>query len=206
MMATRTEKNVQPEGRDMKKCIGFFFILIFLFSIGIFFHFPIKTALAGDEKKNSPSTQKTDSLTWHKYDEGLAKAKKEKKHILVDFYTNWCGWCKRMDKYTYEDEEVKKILRENYVVIKVNAESKNEVKVEGKKITERDLARKFSVRSYPITWFLKQSAEKIAPYYGYADAKAFLKVLKFIKDDLYDKMSFEEYLKNQDDQNDKEKK
>jgi thioredoxin-related protein len=206
MMATRTEENVQPEGRDMKKCIGFFFILIFLFSIGISFHFPIKTALGGDEKKNSPSTQKTNSLTWHKYDEGLAKAKKEKKHILVDFYTNWCGWCKRMDKYTYEDEEIKKVLKENYVAIKVNAESKEEVEVDGKKITERDLARKFSVRSYPITWFLKHSAERIAPYYGYADAKAFLKVLTFIKDDLYDKMSFEEYLKNQDNKNDKEKK
>jgi len=209
MMATQTEENVQPEGRDMKKCINFFFILIFLFSIGIFYHFssPAKGGIpGGDEKKNSPSAQKTDSLTWHKYDEGLAKAKKEKKHILVDFYTNWCGWCKRMDKNTYTDEKVKKALNGSYVAIRVNAESKEEVEVDGKKITERELARKFSVRSFPTTWFLKQSGDKIAPYYGYADAKAFLKVLKFIKDDLYDKMSFEEYLKNQDNKNDKEKK
>jgi thioredoxin-related protein len=206
-MTTRIEGNVQPEGRDMKKSIHLFFILTFLFSIGIFYHFPIKTVLGGDKtKKNPSSTQKADSLIWYRYDKGLAKAKKEKKHVMVAFYTNWCGWCKRMDKITYADEKVKKALNGSYVAIKVNAESKEEVEVDGKKITERELAQQFRVRSFPTTWFLKQSADKIAPYMGYADAQTFLNVLNFIKDDLYDKMTFEEYLKNQDKNNDKEKK
>jgi thioredoxin-related protein len=206
-MAIRTEENVQFKGRDMKKYIHIFFILAFLFSIGIFYHSPQKTALAGDkETKNPSSTQKADSLIWHKYDEGLAKAKKEKKHVLVAFYTNWCGWCRRMDKSTYGDKEVKKVLNKDYVPIKVNAESKEKVEVDGKKITETELARQFRVRSYPITWFLKQSGEKIAPYLGYVDAQNFLKVLNYMKDDLYDKMSFDEYLKNQEKKENKEKK
>jgi thioredoxin-related protein len=191
----------------MKKSIHLFFILTFLFSIGIFYRFPQKIAFGGDEnKKNPSSTQKADSLIWHRYDEGLAKAKKEKKHVMVAFYTNWCGWCRKMDKLTYADEKVKKVLTGSYVTIKVNAESKEEVEVDGKKITERDLAQQFRVRSFPTTWFLKQSGDKIAPYMGYADAPSFLNVLNFIKDDLYDKMSFEEYLKNQDKNDDKEKK
>lgn len=191
----------------MKKPISFFFILTFLFSIGIFHYSTQKTALAEDkEKKNPSSPKKADTLTWHKYDEGLAKAEKEKKHVLVAFYTNWCGWCRRMDKYTYADEEIKKVLNESYVAIKVNAQSKEKVEVDEKKITERELARKFRVRSYPTTWFLKHLGEKIAPYYGYADAQTFLNVLNYIKDDLYDKISFEEYLKNQDKKKDKEKK
>ncbi len=187
----------------MKKSTSFFFILTFLFSIGFFYHSPQKTALAEDkEKKNPSSTQKTDTLTWHKYDEGLVKAKKEKKHILVVFYTSRCGWCRKMDKFTYADEAVKKVLNESYVAIKVNGQSNEKVKAEQKKITEKELARKFWVRAYPTTWFLKDSGEKIAPYYGYADAQNFLNVLNYIKDDLYDKISFDEYLKSQD----KEKK
>jgi len=205
--ATRAEKDIQPEGRDMKKSIHLFFILTFVFSIGIFYHPSSKTALGGDEtKKNPSSTQKADTLIWYKYDEGLAKAKKEKKHVMVAFYTNWCGWCKRMDKNTYADEKVKKVLTGSYVAIKVNAESKEKVEVGGKKITETDLAKEFRVRSFPTTWFLKQSGEKIAPHMGYADAPSFLNVLNFIKDDLYDKMTFEEYLKNQDKNDDKGKK
>jgi thioredoxin-related protein len=201
------KKTLKLEGREMRKPIHFFFILTFLFSIGVFYHLSSKTVFGGDpDKKNPSSTKETNTLTWHKYDKGLAKAKKEKKHILVDFYTNWCGWCKRMDKNTYEDEEVKKLLNESYVTIKVNAESKEEVQVDGQKMTEKDLARKFSVRSYPTIWFLKHSSDRIAPYYGYADAQNFLKVLTFIKDDLYDKMSFEEYLKNQDKNKDEKKK
>ena len=192
----------------MKKIINLVLILIFLFSIGIFYHLLSKTALGGDEEKKNPSSTKpTNTVTWYKYDEGLAKAKKEKKHILVAFYTNWCGWCKRMDKNTYGDEEIKKVLNKNYVPIKVNAESKDQVEVDGKKITETQLARDlFKARSYPITWFLKQSGEKIAPYYGYVEPSSFLKVLNFIKDDLYDKMSFDEYLKNQDNKKEPEKK
>ena len=111
-----------------------------------------------------------------------------------------------MDKKTYADEEVKKVLNESYVAIKVNAQSKEKVKVDEKEIAEMEVAGKFRVRSYPTTWFLKHSGEKIAPYYGYADAQNFLNVLNYIKDDLYEKISFDEYMKNQEKKEDKEKK
>ena len=190
----------------MKRSISFFFILAFVFSIGILYHSPQKTALAGDkEKKNPSSTKKADALTWHKYDEGLAKAKKEKKHILVAFYTSRCGWCRKMDQYTFTDKEIKKVLNKSYVAVKVDGQSKNKVKSGDTKITEKQVAGEFRVRGYPTTWFLKHSGEKIAPYYGYADAHTFLNVLNYIKDDLYDKISFDEYLKNQDKKKDKKK-
>ncbi len=189
----------------MRKSISFFFV--FVLSIGFFYHFVPRTVVAEHKvKKNPSSTEKTETLIWHKYDEGLAKAEKDKKHVLVAFYTNWCGWCRRMDQLTYTDEKVKKVLNDSYVAIKVNAQSKDEVKIDEKKITEKELARKFWVRSYPTTWFLKHSGKKIAPYYGYADAQSFLNVLNYIKDDLYEKTSFEEYLKNQDKKKDKKKK
>ncbi|MGB8656809.1 MAG: DUF255 domain-containing protein [Candidatus Zixiibacteriota bacterium] len=163
---------------------------------------------AGSKEKTGDknSSEKKGTVTWYKYDEGLAKAKKEKKHVVVDFYTTWCGWCKRMDKYTFENEEVKKVLNESYIAVKVNAESADKVKVNGKEMTERQVAQAYGVRAYPITWFLKPTGDKIAPRSGYAEAPEFVYILNWVKDDLYDKISFDEFVKQQQEKKNSEKK
>ncbi len=183
----------------MTKSIRFLFILASVFFIAFFHQYPLKISLAQDkaEKKNPSPTPKADSLIWYKYDDGLAKAKKEKKHVLIAFYTKWCGWCRKMDQSTFTDKEIKKVLNESYVAVKVDAQSSYKVTSGDKRITEKDVAGEFRVRSYPTTWFLKDSGDKIAPYYGYASAGDFLHVLNYVKDDLYDKISFQEYVKNQ---------
>ena len=127
----------------------------------------------------------------------MAKAKKEKKHPLVHFYTNWCGWCKRMDKTTFGDKAVMEVLNESYVPIKVNGQSGEKLKVDGKAITERQLTGQYGVRAYPITWFLKPSGERIAPRRGYVGAEEFLYILNWVKDDLYEETSFQEFVKQE---------
>jgi thioredoxin-related protein len=188
----------------MTKSIRFLFILSSVFFLASFHHHALKIALAEGkvEKKAPSSTPKSDTLIWYKYDEGLAKAEKEKKHVLVSFYTKTCGWCRKMDQSTYTDKEIKKVLNESYVAIKVDGQSNNQVKSGDKRITEKEIAGEFRVRAYPTTWFLKHSGEKIAPHYGYASAHNFLYVLNFVKDDLYDKISFQEYVKNQNEKKD----
>ena len=205
---TWPEEHLQREGRDMRESIRFLFILGSVFFIASLHHYPPNISLAQDkvEKKKPAPTPKADSLIWHKYDDGLAKAKKEKKHVLVSFYTKWCGWCRKMDQITFTDKEIKKVLNESYVAVKVDAQSSNKVKSGDKKITEKQVAGEFRTRSYPTTWFLKDSGDKIAPYYGYAGAQDFLHVLNYVKDDLYDKISFQEYMKNQEKKIDKENK
>jgi thioredoxin-related protein len=154
---------------------------------------------AGGEEANEKgsSGEKKTELVWYKYDEGLAKAEKEKKHPLVHFYTNWCGWCKRMDKTTFSDKAVIEVLNESYVPIKVNGQSGEKVKVDGKESTERQVAGNYGVRAYPITWFLKPSGERIAPRRGYVAAEEFLYILNWVKDDLYEETSFQEFVKQE---------
>ena len=161
---------------------------------------------AGEATEKVSSDKKKAELVWYKYDEGLAKAEKEKKHLMVHFYTNWCGWCKKMDKGTFSDEEIIKVLNESYVPIKINGQSGEMVMVDGKEISERQVAGEYGVRAYPITWFLKPSGERIAPRRGYVGAEEFLYILNWVKDDLYEKTSFQEFVKQQQEKQETEKK
>jgi len=190
----------------MKRYLIFFLILAFIISAGSHDLFGSQTTSGEKNKEKSSSEKKTTTLTWYKYDEGLTKAKKEKKHIMVNFYATWCGWCKRMDKYTFANDDVRKVLNESYVAVKVNGQSGEKVKMDGKQITEIKLAGKYGIRAYPVTWFLKPSGERIAPRQGYADAKEFLYILNWVKDDLYEKISFQEFVNQEQKKQKAEKK
>ena len=58
-------------------------------------------------------------LHWYSWNEGYKKAKKENKIILLDTYTEWCGWCKVMDKDTYTVKEVKDKIADDFIPIKL---------------------------------------------------------------------------------------
>lgn len=153
--------------------------------------------------------EKKTGLLWYRFDQGLKKAEEENKNIMINFYSQWCGYCKKMDRYTFGDEEVKKILQENFIPIKVDGGSKNQLTLGKEKITEKELALKYGMTAFPTTLFLKSTGEKIPwvynPVRGYIGADIFSEVLNYLKDDLYNKISFKDYLTKKE-QDKKEKK
>lgn len=149
-------------------------------------------------QKSAPPKDSPSVINWLKYDQGLEQAKKDGKKILVFFYTDWCGYCKRMNALTFTDEGVKKLLADKFIAVKVNAESRNVLMVDKVSITERELAAKYGVRGYPTSWFLEPTGEKISPIVGYVQTGDFTNVLTYLGDDWYKTMSFEEYLKKKD--------
>ena len=64
-------------------------------------------------------------LKWYGWNEGYAKAVKEGKIVLVDAYTDWCGWCKKMDRDTYTNPNIIKKINEHFIPIKFNPEIKD---------------------------------------------------------------------------------
>ena len=171
------------------KIIVLIILLIVIFFIGIRPYFK-------NNKQNVEALEeiKPIALNWLPYNEGLLKAEKESKYVLIDFYTDWCGYCKKMDKETYTDQEVLKAISKNFVTIKINAESENKVVEGDKEITERGLANLFQVSGYPTIWFLESDNEKIAPLPGFVPAQQFKIVLDYIGEGWYKDISFEEYL------------
>jgi thioredoxin-related protein len=150
-------------------------------------------------QKSAPPKDNPSGIAWYKYDQGLELAKKEGKKILVFFYTDWCGYCKRMNALTFTDEGVKKLLADKFIAVKVNGESRNTLMVDKSSITERELTARYGVRGYPTSWFLEPTGEKISPLVGYVQTADFTNVLTFLGNDWYKTMSYDEFLKKKDD-------
>jgi len=126
-------------------------------------------------------------INWMRYDDGLAKAKADDKHVMIDFSTSWCVYCKKMDKETFSEPEVIKLLNEHFVSIKVDGDSKQELDIEGYKISERDLTKKeYGVRGYPAFWFLKSDGTKLAQIKGYRPKEYMMEALNYIMEKKYD--------------------
>ena len=66
-------------------------------------------------------------MTWTEAMEKMATDAKPKK-IMVDLYTDWCGYCKKMDRTTFQDKEVIKYVNEHFIPIKLDAEQKEIIK------------------------------------------------------------------------------
>jgi thioredoxin-related protein len=98
------------------------------------------------------------------YEKALAKAGAEEKIVMIDFFTTWCGPCKKLDKTTWKDEKVQAWLESKTVALKIDAEK------------ERDLAKQFKVRAYPTMVFIKPDGSLIASMIGYKDPAAFLSI------------------------------
>ena len=132
-------------------------------------------------------------MTW---DEVQVAMKKQPKKVWVDVYTDWCGWCKKMDKEVYTHEGVVKVLNKEFVAIKLNAESNAKLTFNGTMMTQSELAQSLGVSSYPTTVFFTADAQLITTLPGYVPGEEFSKILTFIGEEHYEKMSYEEFRKS----------
>ncbi|MEW5807168.1 MAG: thioredoxin fold domain-containing protein [Acidobacteriota bacterium] len=95
----------------------------------------------------------------------LGKARKENKDIMIFFYTDWCAWCKAMDRHIFADKKVAEFLK-NLVTIRINAE-----KGDGP-----TFVRRFKVDSYPTVVFLDSWGKEINRINGFLPPAYFLEV------------------------------
>lgn len=71
-------------------------------------------------------------VQWMSWDEMIKAQKKEARPVFIDVYTDWCGWCKVMDRETFAKSEVYEVLNRDFYSVKFDAEQREDIKVGGK--------------------------------------------------------------------------
>lgn len=130
------------------------------------------TTMAGNTPEKSE-----DGINWLSIEEAQTRGKEEPKKVFVDVYTNWCGYCKKMDANTFSNAEVIKYVNDHFYAVKLNAESSKMVSFNGTVLSEAELAKAFRVTGYPTIVFIDETFRYIQPVPGYREAKEFHKIL-----------------------------
>ncbi len=142
-------------------------------------------------------------VEWLSIEEAMQKNSENPKKILVDVYTDWCSWCKVMDKNTFSHPVIAKYLTENFYAVKLNAEQKEDITLNGKtyKFVEQgqrgyhELAAALlnGNMGYPSVVFLDEQNRIIQPLSGYIQPQPFDEIINFIGSDKYKTQKWEDF-------------
>ncbi len=154
------------------------------------------------------TAQEKSSIQWKSMQEAIDMNPKEGKLIFVDAYTDWCGWCKRMDQTTFLDSAVISVLNEHFIPVKFNAEGSEVITHNGKSYENPNPGRTRSTHTftyfllgqrfgYPSFAFLDVNNNVIGVLPGYQKPEQLLNVLKYFHTDAYKTSTYDEWTKSQ---------
>jgi thioredoxin-related protein len=146
-----------------------------------------------------------DGVQWYTIEEADALLKTDPKPVFIDAYTDWCSWCKRLDKDTFSDPVIAAYLNENFIPVKFNAESKEPVTFLGTEfINDGKLGKSHQLAvallrgsmGYPTIVFLSEKGELLGPVPGYKTPREMEPYLVFMGESRYLTEKWNEFTKN----------
>ncbi len=147
--------------------------------------------------------KKTAEIEWLSIEEAMKRQKNDPKFIIIDIYTDWCGWCKKMDASTFKDEFVIEEINKNFYAVKLDAESKEDIEFEGKtyKFVEsgrrgyHELAGALlqGKMSYPSFAYLSNETQYIQALAGFKSAQDIHMILQFFSSRSYKDSTWESF-------------
>ena len=146
------------------------------------FHFSLFTSQAQAQVK------------WHTIEEASA-AKIGEKIYLVDFYTSWCGYCKKMDRETFSNPTVAKIINQYYYPVKFNAEGDNTFTWAGTTYRRSGRIHDFArgVKGYPTIVLFHPDGSMMQSIPGFASAEEYIVILWYFASGDYNRYPFDRY-------------
>ncbi len=143
------------------------------------------------------------SITWMTVEDAAERLQKEKRPVLIDLYTTWCGWCRQMDKKTYSNKQVAEYLGAKFYTVKVDAESKATITWNGRsyhfspeyRSNEFALYLTHGRLEFPTTIIIPPGGEPQA-IPGYMEPKELELLVKYFGEGKFGQVSFDDYQKS----------
>lgn len=152
-----------------------------------------------------PFISDAQKINWITFEEAIKLNETTPRKLFIDVFTDWCGWCKRMDNTTFTDASVASYINENYYAVKLNAEMNdtiqfagytfvNEGGTNGRKGTHQlAVALLQGNLSYPSYVFMNEKNQLLTIVPGYLEPKDIMPILKYFGTDAYLNQSWQDY-------------
>ena len=142
-------------------------------------------------------------VQWLSWEDAQARNAREPRKFIVDVYTQWCGWCKKMDNSTFGQAGISAYVNEHYYAVKFDAETKTDIQFKGQTYRYvrsgstgyHELAAEltFGKLSFPTIVFLDEKLSVIQPIPGFKDPAAMDKILHFFAEDYFRTMPWKKF-------------
>ncbi len=173
-------------------------LLAILLCTSLFFSF------TGKDKKKVKQKTNNSQINWLTIEQAEKLMAKEKRPILIDLFTDWCGWCKVMDKKTYSNDSLIKFVNSKYYMVKFNAEDTGKIIWKGKtyqfmpqyKTHELAIELLSGRMSYPSTLVLPVNKAMPVLAQGMQEVPAMEALLKYVQSGAYPNIAYPNYSKD----------
>ena len=160
------------------------------------------TSLFAQSTPAKPESGK--AIKWITFEEALLLNQKKPRMIFVDIYTDWCGWCKKMDTETFSDPAVASYINKKYYAVKLNAEQSETIIFKEQEFVNPNPGKSRSThllamallkneRLYPSYVILDKASDWTFKLKGYKTPVELMPILKYYGDGDYKKMSWGEF-------------
>ena len=174
-----------------------------------------QTILPENPENASKNMISSEGSMWYAdWNEGMERAKKEQKPVYVHFTADWCGWCRKMEKETYADPEIKKRLQDGWITLKIDTEARNKTgtiyvnkrekiafgytkgeksDLEAQTLTNQQLMMTAGGRSLPTLLFIDKNGQLVDSISSYIPKEDFGIILSFFQEEAYKKTTITEF-------------
>ena len=145
-----------------------------------------------------------EKIKWHTIEEVEKLSREDPRKIFIDVFTDWCGWCKKMDATTFKDPKIIKILNEDFYAVKLDGEGHEAIVFKDKEYKfvpqgrngyhELAAALMNGKLSYPTTVYLDENLNMIQPIPGYMRVEDLEPILIFLGKDHYKNQTWKDFL------------
>ena len=153
------------------------------------------------------SAMAQEKINWMSFEEAVERCAQEPKMVFIDVYTDWCGWCKRMDASTFANPEIAQYMNEHFYAVKFDAECNDTIEFKGHRFlgTSRHGGKKGSHQlayallqgkmSYPSYVIMNEEKQVLQVINGFQPVKNFELIIHFFAEEAYKNPNGDDFLK-----------